>query len=278
MDILKIAAFSDKGQGGNPAGVALVESMPSEAEMQSIALQVGYSETVFAQMLDDKTCWRVRYFSPESEVPFCGHATIALGAVLAEKFGNGEFSLTLNHTQISVQGRNDKSTSYAALQSPNTSHRLLNTEEVNDALSVFGYQEQQLSNEIAPALIEGGAQHYLFTLKSVDDLARMNYQLDVGREFMRNKGIVTIMFVVDTGNNSFEVRNAFASGGVLEDPATGAAAAAFLGYLRDSAYLTEGDIMITQGRHMGARSLIKANASVDVGSSIKVSGAAYKIE
>ena len=49
--------------------------------MQRIAAEVGYSETAFAMRDGDR--WRVRYFSPEAEVPFCGHATIALGAALA---------------------------------------------------------------------------------------------------------------------------------------------------------------------------------------------------
>ena len=81
MRIQKIAAFSDGDSGGNPAGVLIAEFLPDETEMQRIAAEVGFSETVFAAPLGDS--WRVRYFSPESEVPFCGHATIALGAALA---------------------------------------------------------------------------------------------------------------------------------------------------------------------------------------------------
>lgn len=76
MNIIKIAAFSDGNVGGNPAGVVLTETMPSESVMQQTAAEVGFSETAFAQMLGDNTKWRVRYFSPESEVPFCGHAPL----------------------------------------------------------------------------------------------------------------------------------------------------------------------------------------------------------
>ncbi|RMN33788.1 Phenazine biosynthesis protein [Pseudomonas coronafaciens pv. garcae] len=77
-EILRLAAFSDGDQGGNPAGVWLGASLPDEARMQQIAAEVGFSETVFAVPLENG--WRVRYFSPLAEVPFCGHATIALGA------------------------------------------------------------------------------------------------------------------------------------------------------------------------------------------------------
>jgi len=89
--VLRIAAFSDGSNGGNPAGVVVGDTLPSESEMQSIAAEVGYSETVFAAPQEDG--WRVRFFSPEEEVAFCGHATIALGSVLAEREGQGLFQL-----------------------------------------------------------------------------------------------------------------------------------------------------------------------------------------
>ena len=87
MNVLKLAAFSDGNVGGNPAGVLISDAHPSEAEMQRIAAEVGFSETAFAYSIENS--WRVRYFSPEAEVPFCGHATIALGAALALHHGDG---------------------------------------------------------------------------------------------------------------------------------------------------------------------------------------------
>jgi hypothetical protein len=66
---------------------------PDEA-LQRIAAEVGFSETAFAAPQDDN--WRVRYFAPTMEVPFCGHATIALGVALTLRQGNDGFTLTLN--------------------------------------------------------------------------------------------------------------------------------------------------------------------------------------
>ena len=80
MNVLKLAAFSHNGRGGNPAGVVFSDEMPSEAEMLKVAKEVGYSETAF--LVKQADGWRVRYFAPAMEVPFCGHATIALGAAL----------------------------------------------------------------------------------------------------------------------------------------------------------------------------------------------------
>ena len=118
MEILRLAAFCDGDRGGNPAGVAIPAAFPSDAEMLRIAADVGYSETAFAVRNDDG--WRVRYFAPTVEIPFCGHATIALGAALAMAHGDGTFALALNDASIHVEGRRDGEGFYAALLSPRT--------------------------------------------------------------------------------------------------------------------------------------------------------------
>lgn len=283
MNIIKIAAFSDGSHGGNPAGVVLTETMPSELVMQNTAADVGFSETVFAQMLDDKTTWRVRYFSPESEVPFCGHATIALGAALAQKHGDGNYYLSLNDANISVEGSrgegsNGEDSYLAALKSPRTSSTTLSAAEIDKTLELFGYEHSDLADNILPAHISGGADHYVITLNKRAALSAMSYDIDAGRVFMRERNIVTVMFVFSETNELFHVRNAFASGGVLEDPATGAAAAAFSGYLRDISWPGNGKITLIQGEDMGSRSIITTEFSSEAGSSITVSGASRYLE
>lgn len=118
MHVQRIAAFSQGASGGNPAGVVLCDALPPADRMLAIAAEVGYSETVFAAPNADG--WRVRYFAPEIEVPFCGHATIALGAALALAHGDGTFTLQLNDTRITVTGWRKESGLMAALQSPRT--------------------------------------------------------------------------------------------------------------------------------------------------------------
>ena len=119
MDIQRISAFSDGDAGGNPAGVVLCErTLPPVADMQRVAAEVGYSETAFAAPEGD--AWQVRYFSPAAEVPFCGHATIALGAALARAHGDGTYALKLARADITVEGRREGGRHAAALQSPAT--------------------------------------------------------------------------------------------------------------------------------------------------------------
>ena len=73
-----VDAFTDKVDTGNRAGVVLEADALSETEMQKIAKFAGYSETAFVLSSDAQDHdVHVRYFTPSSEVPICGHATIA---------------------------------------------------------------------------------------------------------------------------------------------------------------------------------------------------------
>lgn len=270
MNILKLAAFSNGDSGGNPAGVVIEDTLPSPKEMQAIAAEVGYSETAFATR--DKDKWTVRYYSPESEVPFCGHATIALGAALAQKCGDGLYPLSLKHAEISVEGHKDGPNFFAALQSPSTISRPAEDNLTDDALRLFGYQRDDLDDRIPPAIAEAGATHLVLALKSRKKLADMAYDLDQGRNFMNRNGLVTVNIIHSERAQRFHSRNPFASGGVLEDPATGAAAAALAGYLRDLNWPHDGRIEINQGDDMGMGSHLTAEFSNIPGSSIRVSG------
>jgi len=135
MDIQRLAAFSDGLHGGNPAGVVICSALPDTTTMQKVAFDVGYSETAFAEPQEDG--FRVRYFSPLSEVPFCGHATIALGAALAKAYGDDLYKLILNEATISVEASASDTQFQSALQSPPTHSRATSDAQLNDTLSLF---------------------------------------------------------------------------------------------------------------------------------------------
>ena len=278
MEIRRVAAFSDGPAGGNPAGVVLLKAPLPETEMARLAAEVGYSETVFAVQLDAAgQTWRVRYFSPESEVPFCGHATIALGAVLGEELSLGNYQLTLNDAEIRVTASVDHDGVSATLASPPTLSRSLREIEQRDVLSLFGFDADDLNAALPPAYIHAGANHVCVVLKDRARLAEMDYDLDEGRRLMRALDIATVMLVFVENDRQFEVRNAFASGGVFEDPATGAAAAAFAGYLRDKDWPHGDGFTIRQGMDMGCPCIIKVSMTGQPGASVLVSGGVRKM-
>lgn len=141
-------------------------------------------------------------------------------------------------------------------------------------MALFGYTSDHLDLALPPTFAEVGATHLLLALASRKRLAAMAYDLDAGRRFMNDAGLITVSLVHAETPRRFHARNPFASGGVYEDPATGAAAAALAGALRDLAWPHEGAIDIVQGEDMGMRSLLRAEIAPTPGSSIRVSGSA----
>ncbi|WP_417476111.1 PhzF family phenazine biosynthesis protein [Leisingera sp.] len=95
---------------------------------------------------------------------------------------------------------------------------------------------------------------------------------------MQHQGLTTIDLLYIETPRKFHSRNAFAIGGVLEDPATCAAAAALGGYLRDIGWPHGDAIDIVQGEDMGAPSLLRAEIGATLGEGIRVSGTTRVIE
>ncbi len=276
MNVLRLAAFSKNGQGGNPAGVAFYDAMPSAEEMMSIAKEVGYSETAFLVKQDDG--WRVRYFAPQLEVPFCGHATIALGAALGERFGEGTYKLILNDSTISVNASKTDLGMAATLRSPETWTKEAPTDFVDKVLAGFHMDRSQLDPNFPIRLAGAGAKHLILFVKDRATLANMKYDFEPVRVLMMEEGLITISLLWQESDSVIHSRNAFASGGVYEDPATGAAAAALAGYLRDIGWKGAKTFTILQGEDMGVPSRLIVSFTPKVGESISVSGEVRHIE
>lgn len=274
MNLQRIAAFADGDRGGNPAGVVIADTLPPHTEMQRIAAEIGYSETVFAAPAPGG--WQVRYFSPEGEVAFCGHATIALGAELGRRFGPGRHALSLSQAEISVEvdaGR-------AVLTSPTTHSARLETAVALAVLEAFGLTEADLDPRLPLSRAHGGVDHAVIALLRRDRLAAMAYPFDRVKALMHKAGLTTISLIHIAAPDLFIARNAFAIGGVVEDPATGAAAAALGGLLVDLGWpglAAGGRFTIRQGEDMGAPSLIAVEVSGQPGAPVRVGGAARPI-
>jgi len=277
MNVLKLAAFSHNGEGGNPAGVAFCDVMPTTEEMLEVAKQVGYSETAF--LTKQAGGWRVRYFAPEMEVPFCGHATIALGAALGERFGEGTYKIFLNASEISVSATKAENGVFTAtLQSPETWSGDAPEEYIDKVLAAFNFGRESLDPRFPIRFAFAGAKHLILAVKDHKTLTDMSYQFDVVKKLMADQELVTINVIWYESDELFHSRNAFASGGVYEDPATGAAAAALAGYLRDIHWQGKKTFTILQGEDMKVPSRLLVKYTSKVGESVSVSGEVRYIE
>lgn len=87
IDTFIVDAFTDKTFSGNPAGVCLLEIKITEETMQSIASEINLSETAFLTKKKNSEQYSIRYFTPTTEIDFCGHATLASSKIIFDLFG-----------------------------------------------------------------------------------------------------------------------------------------------------------------------------------------------
>src|SRR3954447_21698110 len=277
-EVLRYAAFTDTPAGGNPAGVVLDARDMSDARMLALAAEVGYSETAFLAPRTGGREYDVRYFSAEAEVPFCGHATIATAVALAERDGAGDFVFHIAagpvpiHTTLGADGAISASLTSVA---PNIVE--VQPTDLEAALQLLGWSPAELDAALPPRIAYAGAQHLILAAGSRERLGDLDYDFDGLKALMLRLELTTVDLVWREREDVFHARNPFPVGGVVEDPATGAAAAAFGAYLRELGIVSPpARVTILQGDDMGRPSRL----TVDIASDrpeISVSGRAVRI-
>lgn len=278
MDILRYTAFSLEPGGGNPAGVVLDAAGLDDEAMQKTAKEVGYSETAFLTRQSDDA-FGIRYFSPQCEVPFCGHATIAAAVAFAEREGTGELRLITRAGPVPVNtARMADETITATLTS--VPPRIAPIEDVDLRLLLdrLGWAAADLDPAIPPSAAYAGAWHPIIAAATRPRLADLHYDLQALLPLMERLEWATINLVWRESDTVFHARNPFPPGGVIEDPATGAAAAALGGYLRELGLVeTPAEVTVLQGFDMGRPSRIIVGIPAGAGSGIAVTGTASRI-
>jgi PhzF family phenazine biosynthesis protein len=279
-DVLRYAAFTMDGHGGNPAGVVLDATGLDAANMQAIAADVGYSETAFlVKRQGEPNGYDVRYFAPLQEVPFCGHATIAAAVAVVERSPADELIFHAPSGVVSITTfQNDSGELVAEMTSvaPRTAEP--EPELVAAALQALRWSADDLDPEYPVLLANAGSEHLVLVVKTKQRLADLDYDFDALAKLMRDHALVTLQLIWPESKKRYHSRNPFAGGGVVEDPATGAAAAAFGGYMRELGIIGENAAFtIIQGVDMGRPS--KLEVSVIGGEpGVRVTGAAHPID
>lgn len=268
--VLRYRAFTDNGEGGNPAGVVLAASGLPDEEMLQMAREIGYSETAFIEPIGDGE-YRVRYFSPRQEVPFCGHATVASAIALAERNGTESLIFHTRAGNVSVH-TSDTCGLQATLTSVPAHAWPAEKETVHVVLTALGWRLEELDPRYPAHVAFAGANHLILAAGTRGRLSTLHYDVDALTRIMDREGWSTIHLIYAETPTLFHARDPFPVGGVIEDPATGAAAAAFGGYLRTLGLVPRpSTITIRQGEDMGIPCKLIVSIPVD-GDRIHVSG------
>lgn len=273
MTILEeLSAFTTSPTGGNPAGVWIGPLLPRPREMLRLAGELGHSETAFLAP-DTGDVRTVRYYSPEAEVSFCGHATIAAGVLLGRLHGEGLYRLETREGVVPVEVRRTHDHWEASLTSVEPRHEAAPQGLVTGVLEALDWSPEELDPAVPPAIAYGGANHLVLAARSKDRLDRLDYDFEALKARMLDADLTTVQLIWRESPAVIHARNPFPVGGVVEDPATGAAAAALGGYLRDAGLIeAPTEFQIRQGETMGRPS--RLTVTVPSGGGVIVSGTA----
>ncbi|MFE9421371.1 PhzF family phenazine biosynthesis protein [Kitasatospora sp. NPDC006697] len=252
-ETLRYAAFSTDPAGGNKAGVVLGADSLTEDEMRAVAADLGYSETGFLVALGEGR-YRVRFFAPAKEIAFCGHVTVAASVALAERTGLGEllFETNVGEVPVAVAAGAD-GVLRATLTSVEPYTEPIAPEDLAEALAALDWPAEELDPAFPPLVSCAGSRHLVLAAATRERLAALDYDFDRLAAFMTAHDLTTVQLVWAAGPTVFHVRDPFPVGGVVEDPATGSAAAAFGAYLRALDLVPEqAELTLHQGEDMGS--------------------------
>ena len=255
--LYRYAAFTTTPDGGNPAGIWIGDTHPSDAEMQRIATDVAYPETIFVAPADGLER-KARYFSPTKEMDFCGHATIATGVLFGSMAGAGEYRVSTKVGIVPLSVREHGGRWQAALTSVTPKHEKAPPQLLREVLAALRWREDELDPAIGPARIFAGNWHLLIAARTAARLAALDYDFERMKSLMLADNLATLQLVWRERPDLYHARDPFASGGIVEDPATGSGAAALGGFLRDAGLLQPpASIVILQGETLGRPSRLE---------------------
>jgi len=277
QEILRYTAFAAEPGGGNPAGLVLDAAGLSDDQMLAIARQVGYPETAFV-VGSTATGPRVRYFSPSAEVPFCGHATVALAVALAERDGTGRRVFTTLAGEVALDATvGADGAVQVAMTSVEPATRDLDPALLARLFDLLGLEAADIAPGFPVLESFAGNWHPVLVLHDRELFHQFRFAPGPLAELKREAGWAgTVTVLHRTGDREYEARNLFPAGRITEDPATGSAAASTGAYLRQIGAAQPGDrITIRQGRHVGRPSLLLVD--VPEAGGITVTGSATPI-
>lgn len=204
-----VDSFTNEKFKGNPAAVCLPETELDSETMQSIATEIGFSETAFVKQIKENT-YSIRFFSPKTEIPLCGHATLASSKIIfsTTSFENITF-INCNNVELFIEKEAHK----IKMQFP-----VYETEPVEapqkllDALGIAAIIEKRYSINNKIILLE---------IESASELA--NLKPDFTALIHSHNGIsgVLVTALSDNENFDFHYRYFWPWAGTNEDPVTG---------------------------------------------------------
>lgn len=272
VTIQLIKAFTKDKTQGNPAGVVLDANGLSDAQMQKIATQLGFSESAFVQVSDEAN-FRVRFFSVSQEVDFCGHATIATFYALLKAgrvaFGNSSEVTLTQQTKAGVLKVTCHSDGKIIMTQADPQFGFIEPGAARIA-TLLGLPKTALL-DLPIQSVSTGVPKLMIPVATLSDVQKITPDLPGIADYCREQSVKGFYpFTAETlqPESDFYARQFNPAAGINEDPITGVAAGA-LGSYAKKYELTAGKqtIIIEQGfgMNMGGTMFVDVTSGVRVG-------------
>lgn len=286
--------FTTRRHGGNPLAVVLGAEGLNTAEMQRIAREFNLSETTFVSKAEAPgTDFRVRIFTPAAELPFAGHPTVGTACLLAElglapagedvRFVLGE---NVGPVPVRVQRRPGEP-AFAELSVAQLPQYGAAAPDVAVLARVLGLDAFAFATDgPGPRVVSCGVPFLLVPLRAPEQLAGIELDTVLLRQTLHGLAaggppLVGLFVYAAAYEQDWQARMFAPEFGVVEDPATGSAAAAFAGALACEHARADGTLrwQLAQGVEMGRPSLLHLEADKRDGAvvAVRVGGHAVRV-
>ncbi len=205
-----VDSFTDEAFMGNPAGVCLFDEKISEELMQNIAMEVNAAETAFVIKTGENK-FSIRYYSPQVEIPFCGHATVASAKVLFEKFNHEQVEFT---THFDLKLSAEKHGNKLRMTFPVFNTVEFSSDKILEGLNISSYEDVRYCKE---------NQDLVVRIKDKETLLSLNPDFNkLKAASLEFRGVCVTCKSEDEGYD-FYSRFFAPAVGINEDPVTGSA-------------------------------------------------------
>ncbi|MDT5294253.1 MAG: trans-2,3-dihydro-3-hydroxyanthranilate isomerase [Acidobacteriota bacterium] len=283
-----VDVFTDRAFGGNPLAVCTNGRGVETETMQAIAKEFNLSETTFVLPPDDpRHDWRVRIFTPGSELPMAGHPTIGTTFVLAREHmircDAQETNIVLEEgvgpVPVRVEFRSGEPV-FAEMSQPLPRFGPRMT-DARAAAAMLSLDADDIDAELPLEVVSCGVPFLFVPLRSLDAAHRARPRADLMEQAAARDGVPPEVFVftreVERAGSTVHSRMFAPLFGITEDPATGGASGPLGCYLVRHGVVTcenAAEIISEQGIEMGRPSFIRIRIEQDAGgiTAVKVGG------
>jgi len=219
MKMYQVDAFTQQLFKGNPAAVLVLDDWLDDALMQNIALENNLAETAFVKPIDDEN-YQIRWFTPQVEVDFCGHATLASAFVLFKDYTQAKtihFHVKDLGIFIIQQAEDGKIQMNFPIRQP---QRVIDYPELLNHVIDQPFKEVYL-NAQAYILVCESAQDVINAIPNLPNIRKIAEQYHVSTALTAESAGYDVTITAPSNDYDYVARYFAPHKGIDEDPVTG---------------------------------------------------------